>query len=393
MTFDRIIIAYACEDSGSEPGVGYFWTKAISRAFSDDQILLITRKNNDLSKLLKERNNIHLKGIDISKNLLFIKKFLGTRPYYIIWQFIVFTYLINHYKIFKNSKIHQVTFTPMYYPPIFFLLPFKFVWGPLGGGESYPLSYLKELKPLDKIKEVLRLLLRYSIYLNPLFYLGCIRSEKIICSTPESSDMIPRVFNKKVMIELMVFDFDKKDIVTKKDKTIVMANRLIDWKITHLFVEAFKEFNEMNLTDYKLIIIGDGPYFKKIEPFLDYQSIIHIKRFSSRKDMLSILKKSSLFVSMSLRDSGAASLLEAISYGVPFLVSASGAHKVYLDQNIGFSFKLDNFNEDKLKIKSILGNILTNEYVLKEESSKVLNVYNSYFSEKVKIKRIQSALS
>ena len=48
-SFDRVIIAYACENKGSEPGVGYYWTKAISRIFENDSIVLITRKNNDVS--------------------------------------------------------------------------------------------------------------------------------------------------------------------------------------------------------------------------------------------------------------------------------------------------------------------------------------------------------
>jgi glycosyltransferase involved in cell wall biosynthesis len=390
--YKRVIIAYACEDSGSEPGVGFFWTKAIAKAFKEDDILLITRKNNNVSKLLEENYNIQLKGVDLAPGLLFIKRLLGTRPYYIIWQFIVFMHLINNYKNYKNAKIHQMTFTPMYYPPIFFLLPFKFIWGPLGGGETYPLSYLKELDLKDRVKEIMRFLIRYSIYVNPLFYLGCARSEKIICSTPESASMIPSAFKNKVIVELMVFDADKNDIAIKKEKTIVIANRLIDWKVTHLFVEAFHDFKKTQPTEYKLIIIGDGPYFKKIKPYIDGQTIIHHKRFKHREHMLSILKTSFLFVSMSLRDSGAASLLEAMSYGIPFFVSASGAHRVYLDRNIGFGFSLDNFKTDKIKIINLLKKILDNESTLKAESKKVLEAYYSYFSENKKIKRIERAL-
>lgn len=390
--YKRIVIAYACEDSGSEPGVGFFWTKAIANTFENEKVLLITRKNNNVSKL-KELNSIEVKGIDLPKSLLFIKKIIGVRLYYIIWQFIVMFYLLGNYNKFRKTIVHQVTFTPMYYPPIFFLLPYKFVWGPLGGGESYPLKYLKVLKKRDVIKEISRLFIRYSIYINPIFYFACIRSYKIICSTPESANMIPKMFSKKVEIELMVSDNDKNLIKKQKSKTIILANRLIDWKMTDLFVESFYEFKNENNTDYKLIIIGDGPYFSNIEPYIDSEKIIHHKRFDDRQEMLDLLKNSSLFVSMSLRDSGAASLLEAISYGIPFLVSNSGAHRIYLNRGVGFGFDLDNYDDDKIKVKNILYKILNDEDLLKVESENVINCFKSYFSEEQKFNRIKKIIA
>lgn len=390
--YKRIVIAYACEDSGSEPGVGFFWTKAIANTFDKGKVLLITRKNNNVSKL-KELSSIEVKGIDFPKSLLFIKKIIGVRLYYNIWQFMVLFYLLGNYSKFRKTIVHQVTFTPMYYPPIFFLLPFKFVWGPLGGGESYPLKYLKVLKKRDTLKEIIRLFIRYSIYVNPIFYFACIRSYKIICSTPESANMIPKMFRKKVEIELMVSDNDKNIIKKQKSKTIILANRLIDWKMTDLFVESFYEFKNENNTDYKLIIIGDGPYFSNIEPYIDSEKIIHYKRFNDRQEMLDLLKNSSLFVSMSLRDSGAASLLEAISYGIPFLVSNSGAHKIYLNRGVGFGFDLDNYDDDKIKVKNILFKILNDEDLLKVESENIINCFKSYFSEEQKFNRIKKIIA
>ncbi|WP_111709968.1 glycosyltransferase [Lutibacter citreus] len=387
---NRIIIAYACENKGSEPGVGYYWTKAISDIFEKESILLITRKNNDVSSLFKNKN-LKVKGIDLNRRFLFLKKILGVRIYYFIWQFLVFIHLLFNHKNYKNVIIHQLTFTPMYFPPIFFILPYKFVWGPIGGGESFPIKYLSAFKIIDIIKELLRLLMRYSIYINPLFYAGCINSTNIICSSPDSANMIPKIFHKKVSTEIMVFDEDKEISTLKKSKTIVIANRLIDWKMTHLFVQAFYEFTNENKTEYTLTIIGDGPYYDKIKPFLENKNIFHFKRFEHREDMLSHLKKASLFVSMSLHDSGAASLLEAMSYGVPFFVTNTGAHKVYLNKKVGFSFDLESYNDDLEKIKLSLKKLL-NDDILSVESDKIMNCYNNYFREEVKIKRIKTIL-
>jgi glycosyltransferase involved in cell wall biosynthesis len=196
-----------------------------------------------------------------------------------------------------------------------------------------------------------------------------------------------------VVVELMVMDTDKNEFIAIGDKTIVIANRLINWKMTHLFVDAFNTFSKTSNTPFKLIIIGDGPYFNKIAPFLDNEKIGHVNRFDDRDEMLAILKKSSLFVSMSLRDSGAASLLEAVSYGIPYLITDSGAHKLFLKNEVGYSFKLSNYHDDHIKIVDLLFNVLSDEAALDMEREKVFDLYNTHFSEGIKRQRLAKITS
>ena len=388
----RLIIAYACEEKGSEPGVGYHWTKAIAELSKNDEVIVITRKNNDLSNLEKEYK-IKKIGIDLPDSIITIKKYLGIRIYYFLWTFLVFSHLLKNFSRYKDSIVHHITFTPIYYPPLYFILPFKYIWGPIGGGEVFPNSYLKSMKLKDALKEILRTIQKNTIFINPIFYIGCKNSIKIICSTQETADLIPNKYQDKVIVELMVFDNDKTDIEVEREKTIVIANRLIHWKMTHLFVEAFYEYIKLYPTEYKLIIIGDGPYIDKISPYVDNIHIFHHKRFEERDEMFRILRKSSLFVSMSLRDSGAASLLEAISYHIPFIATNSGAHRVFLDKDIGFGFDLKDYNTDKVKIIDLLKKILQEPKVLEAEIKRVEMVYKKDLSEKAKYERLERLFS
>ena len=392
MKKNYLIIAYACEDEGSEPGVGYHWSKTICNINKKGKTILITRKNNNVSKLTKNSNTESI-GIDLPFNLLFIKRIIGIQFYYLLWTFLVFFHLIWNFRQYKNYTIHHITFTPIYYPPIYLVLPFQYVWGPIGGGESFPLSYLNRMKYGDIIKEISRNFLKYSIYINPVFYLACINSKRIICSTKETSLYIPSIFKDKIIIELMVMDIDKIHVESPIKKTIVIANRLINWKMTELFVESFHEYISNNKCDYKLIIIGNGPYLDRIKKFTKNKQISHVNRFKKRSDMLTTLKESSLFVSMSLRDSGAASLLEAISYNIPFLITNSGAHQSFLDGGLGFGFYLEDFKSDKKKIIFLLSRILNDENILKEERKKVKEFYLKHYCEKEKYYRIKSMVS
>jgi hypothetical protein len=108
--------------------------------------------------------------------------------------------------------------------------------------------------------------------------------------------------------------------------------------------------------------------------------------------MLNILKKASLFVSMSLRDSGAASLLEAISYHIPFLVTNSGAHRTFLETGAVFVFNLKNYQADKKKIFNLISMILIDDNILIEEKKKVKKLYTSFCTKEEKKKRIKNII-
>lgn len=390
---NRIIIAYACEKKGSEPGVGFQWAHAISEIKFNEDILIITRKNNDIHDLTTKAN-VRKLGIDLPYPLLLIKKVIGIRLYYFIWKALVFVHLVGNFRQYRECIIHHITFTPIYYPPLYFILPFKFIWGPIGGGEKYPLAYLKEMRKRDAAKEIIRFCQVYSIYINPLFYLGCYNSVRIICSTSETACLIPKVFQRKVAVELMVFDDDKVLNDKHPENIIVIANRLIHWKMTHLFVCAFKKFLERNESDYTLLIIGAGPYHSRIKSISqDNENIQLVDLFATRDEMFSVLQKASLFVSMSLRDSGAASVLEALSLNVPILVTASGAHKHFLSEQIGYSFSIENFEEDVGKIVSILEATINNPNTLSDERRRIKYVYKSVFSTDAKYSRIRDLLN
>lgn len=388
---NRLLIAYACEREGSEPGVGFHWAQAVASYESSDDVVLITRRNNKI-EMLTDESGVKKVGIDLPESILWIKTYLGVRFYYLIWTFLVLLYLVRNYWRYRDYTVHHITFTPVYFPPVYFIIPFRFIWGPVGGGERYPLSYLSSMRFSDAIIELIRLVQVYSIYVNPLFYIACYNSVRIIASTKETARMFPRKIQHKVFTELMVFDEDKELSRANPDRTIVIANRLINWKMTHLFVEAFSIYARKHETDYQLIIIGDGRYQREISDFCDNKRITHKPAFRNRCDMFEVLRTASLFASMSLRDSGAASVLEAASFNIPFVVTNVGAHREFLGQGIGFGVDLESYNVDKFKIVELLEKLLGDERVLVRQRSKLRECYKNFFSREAKYDRIKKIL-
>ena len=81
-----LISAYACEPlKGSEPGVGWNLSVALSKKHN---VTVITRLNNkkNIEKYLDENpiENLNFIYYDLPKSLIWIKKIIGVQVYYML---------------------------------------------------------------------------------------------------------------------------------------------------------------------------------------------------------------------------------------------------------------------------------------------------------------------
>jgi len=71
---------------------------------------------------------------------------------------------------------------------------------------------------------------------------------------------IKRVYNRKSTVIYPPVDVDEFELCTKKDTFYLAASRMVPYKKLDVIVEAFSL-----MQDKKLVVIGDGPEFKKIK--------------------------------------------------------------------------------------------------------------------------------
>lgn len=167
-----LVSAYGCEPiKGSEAGVGWNWVLQMAKT---NYLHVITRANNQepieahLPEELKEKITFHY--YDTPNFIKRLKnKAKGLYFYYFFWQLGIIP-LVR--QIIRKNEIDytmHLTFGSMWMPTFLPLFKTPFIWGPVGGGDCEPKSFLKVLSLKQRIME-----LQYMIFRKP----DTIRNEK-----------------------------------------------------------------------------------------------------------------------------------------------------------------------------------------------------------------------
>ena len=174
------------------------------------------------------------------------------------------------------------------------------------------------------------------------------KSKKIICLSRNylnySKDL--KIFKHKTFIvpPLTKNNFINITYNSKIKKiNLVMVGRLVDYKGHDIAIRSMKFLPH----NYSLSIIGNGPNKKKLLNLilnLDLKKRIKLLDRIDNKLKIKILKKSSIFLmsSTSRAESFGIAILEAISLGLPLIISkvqGSGMNDMIIDNFNGYRYK------------------------------------------------------
>ncbi len=120
-------------------------------------------------------------------------------------------------------------------------------------------------------------------------------------------------------------------------KKIIFIGRLCKQKgITYLF-KAISLLSKNNFK-IKLTVIGDGPYRKHLEYVANELQILDILKFTGvikHEDIFSQLNKHDIFVLPSLCEGFGIAVIEAMSAGLPVIVTKCGGPEHFVDNTVG----------------------------------------------------------
>lgn len=322
-----LVSAYGCEPlKGSEPGVGWNWVLQMAKY---NKLHIITRANNQ--KVIEEylpleiKNNITFHYYDTPNFIKQLKnKAKGLYCYYFFWQIGI---LSLAKRIIKNNHIDYImhlTFGSMWMPTFLPFLKTPFIWGPVGGAEAVPTTFLKMLPLKERIIQYSRKILNATTLFNPLVVIPSWKAKIIIVRTPDSKNAIPRIFQKKVKIyietamENNIFSF-KKIQHNESQIRLIVSGRLVPFKNIKTAVKALKYIQNINNIAFK--IIGSGPDYTSIQKMIKDFNLSNVEIVESlpRMSVLEELQKSDIYVFPSLREGGSWALMEAMAIGLPVI--------------------------------------------------------------------------
>lgn len=117
----------------------------------------------------------------------------------------------------------------------------------------------------------------------------------------------------------------------KRKKTLLFVHWLSKRKGADMIVPIVRHLNQgfnMRAIDYKLIVIGDGPYKDDLlKEIKEHQLENHIKILGSipNEDIIKYYKEADIFIMPSMEEGFPRVLLEAMASGVPYVASDVGA--------------------------------------------------------------------
>ena len=264
-----LVSAYACEPKrGSESAVGWNCVQQIARFH---EVWVVTRANNrhSVAQALAEKPlpNVHWIFVDLPPWASFWKRGQrGIHLYYCLWQFI--TYLIVrrlHQKI-GFDVVHHVTFVNYWMPSFLALLPVRFVWGPVGGGESAPRAFWSSFSVRGKMYETLRDISRKIGELNPIVRLTVRRAACVFSTTWETEKRLRNLGCREVQVYSQVGLANEEVIQLlrlpfreKPPFRLLSGGTLIHWKGFELGIKAFSQFQRQFPTSEYWLLGGMDP--------------------------------------------------------------------------------------------------------------------------------------
>ena len=321
-----LVSAYSCEPlKGSEPAVGWNWVLQLGKR---NRVHVITRANN---QRVIER---HLPK-NLSKNVIFhyydtpafIKKLKnkdkGLYFYNFCWQIGIVNVAKRIIQDEHVDYILHLTFGSMWMPTFLPFLSPKFIWGPMGGGECVPFSFIGVLPFKQRVVQMFRYILNYSTIINPLILLPACKAKVILARTPNTKAIMPFFVKKKTKVlletamEESVFQREKKLYESDIIKMVISA-RFISIKNIPLVIKSLKYISTSK--PWKLTLLGSGPDRELILRTIKeegYGDRVNIISMLPREEALDLIVNSDIFIFPSLKEGGTWALMEAMAMGLP----------------------------------------------------------------------------
>lgn len=344
-----LISAYSCEPiEGGEAAVG--WNIALQIA-KRNQVHIITRSNLqnkiEANYPLDVAENITFHYYDTPRWMRFYKrKERGMHLYYFLWQLGIVPLIFRLRKRIQFDYSMHLTFGNVWLPTFLPCFNIPFIYGPIGGGEGVPRSFLTKMSPYFFCIESLRILMKATAQINPFFLFKAHRSKAILCRTEQTSALFPKRFKHKInyltdgAIDPDFFEY-KVEYCKNKTIRIVSTSRFIALKNVICIVQALnlvpKEY------DVECVMVGRGPELNKVKQLAKtcHHKIIFLEHMS-RQEVLNQLKQGDIFISPSLRDACNLSLLEAMTVGLPVICLNWSGMAISTDDNCAIRLPVTN---------------------------------------------------
>lgn len=355
-----LVSAYGCwPGKGSELGVGWEWCKQMAKN-NQLHIITIKRCKDDIETACKRLDNKVAKNMtfhycDYSLRLIKLLPAGTVRwyLYYTLWQLRALNVARKLKEKHHLDYVMHLTFGSVWLPTFMYKLGIPYIWGPWGGCDVIPNSFLKEVNPkassLLSWMQSKREWLVNHISWNPLIKANFKKSVAILVRTQANYNAIPQQYRNKgaIILEtaLLLPLIDLTDDYSNSIR-ILNTGRLIPTKNLPMAIKAVAFLlRKYNVT---FDIIGGGPdkdSLKGLISSLGVENSIHILEPMQRDLLLKRIPLYDIYLFPSLLEGGSWALMEAMGCGLPTVCFDAAGMGVIADDSCAIKIPMNNPEE------------------------------------------------
>jgi glycosyltransferase involved in cell wall biosynthesis len=372
-----LVSAYACGPKwGSEIGMGWNWVIHLAQHCELTVITEVGFKN-DIEEVLPTFNLKYLpkfQYIDIGEHgrKLFWKQgsFIFYR-YYKRWQLKAYALAKDLVRTNQFDLVHQLNMIGFREPGFLWKIDdIPFVWGPIGGYNQFPWSYLSMLNVNNLFYYIIKNIinkLQIDLLVRPKR--AALRANAIFASTNESMKELIKI---STVEPLLLNETGCKPALKKQSKKrrtsflkILWVGKLQGLKALPIALNALATLK--NKVDYTLTIIGDGPDEKVSRALavkLGISEYCYWKGKIFNEDVISTMRESDILFFTSIKEGTPHVVMEAIENGLPVLCHNACGHGATIDDSCGIKIPMKNFKTSISEFSKALRHISQDPYLL-----------------------------
>lgn len=318
------------------------WQRAQSAARDYDVTVLCARPPIDADDLTHVTSSSSDSGVDVELlPLSRIERALMATPglYYL-------GYRLWHRRALQRARIlhaerpfalvHHVSFCGYREPGDCWKLGAPFVWGPVGGTQPFPRSFLGELGQIAALREVVRNVAnRLQLKFDPRVHRAARQSACILAANRAVANDLAETLKIQPLVQLEtgiapLHYAEPRSAHDSQPLRILWAGRLQPWKGLPLLLKALAALPSD--VRYQLRVLGQGPCesrWRRLADELGIAANVEWVGWPAYEGQLPFYAWADVFGFTSLRDTSGTGLLEALAAGAPIVgVNHQGAADV-----------------------------------------------------------------
>lgn len=373
------VVGHACSPYlGSEPGFTWKWSTHLA-AHHEVYAFVHPEHRDDIEAEMQKHPipGLHWIFVDVDHPLDYWQPNTnerGIRLHYMLWQRNVVKAVADQHQQTPFDIVHHVSWGSLNQPPLLWKTGIPFVWGPIGGGQTWPTQFLQYAG--SRMREKMRTAMVRWSHLNPSIRRAASRAALVCATNRETAALLTRAGAGRVelLLDSGIFpvegDFERKR-PPGTPMTVLWAGRLEPRKALPLALEAMTRIKQ----PVRMLVAGDGPERRALEEMVQRLGLsekVNVLGQVPYKQMFDLFAQSDVFLFTSLRDSMGSVVLEAMSTGLPVVALDHQGAAVAVTPETGIKVAVTNPQQTVADLAEAIDRLAADPALRRQKSEAVI---------------------